>query len=186
MKLRTILLCLVIGVCLTGLALAQTIPNGNTSITQGLVWTAAQWNTAWQSKVDVTSGSSTSQTLTTPTITGGTISGTLSISNVAISSTLPVIASGFGTSPSITANGTLAGVITIGSAPGSTGTLTMPAATNGWACRASDVTTQSTSVSQTLETAYTATSVTFTQFSDVMVATAWVAADKVVFTCTAF
>lgn len=164
-----------------GVAAAQTIPNGNTSLTQGQVWTAAQWNTAWQAKVDVTAGSSTNQTLTSPTL-----SGSVNLSTMAISSTAPVIASGFGTSPTITANGSIAGVITIGSAPGSTGTLTMPAAASGWACRASDVTTQSTSVAQTIETAYTTTSVTFTQYSDVMAATAWVAADKVIFNCSAF
>jgi hypothetical protein len=33
------------------LALAQSVPNGGV-ITLGQVWTPAQWNTAWQSKVD--------------------------------------------------------------------------------------------------------------------------------------
>lgn len=31
---------------------AQTVPNG--TITQGQVWTPAQWNAAWQAKADLT------------------------------------------------------------------------------------------------------------------------------------
>lgn len=34
---------------------AQSVPNGG-NITQGTVWTPAQWNNAWQSKLDTTAG----------------------------------------------------------------------------------------------------------------------------------
>lgn len=53
---------------LAAAASAQSVPNG--TITQGQIWTTAQWNTAFQAKADVTSG-----TLTGPTINGGTLSG---------------------------------------------------------------------------------------------------------------
>jgi hypothetical protein len=45
---------------------AQSIPNGG--ITQGEVWTVSQWITAWQAKVDVSSGVLSSPTLTNPTL----------------------------------------------------------------------------------------------------------------------
>lgn len=181
-----------------GTAFGQTIPNGNTPLTSGQVWTLTQWDTAWQAKVDVTGGSSTNQILTTPTIAGGALSGTFtgnhtlsgnvtllganvlsgsqSITNLAISATAVTISSGFGTSPSIIANGTLAGVVTVGTSPGTTGALTMPAAANGWACTATDITSSPT----VKESAYTTTSVTLT-FS-----AAPTAADKVTFSCVGF
>lgn len=52
------------------IAAGQSIPNG--TITQGEIWTATQWNTAFSAKVDVASG-----TLTTPSINGVTVSGTV-------------------------------------------------------------------------------------------------------------
>ena len=43
---------------------AQSIPNG--TITQGEIWTPAQWNVAWQSKADTTNGVLVSPNLGTP------------------------------------------------------------------------------------------------------------------------
>jgi hypothetical protein len=57
------------------------VPNG--TIQQGQIWTPAQWNTAWQSKVDASGGFSTNETLTTPAINTPTING------VAISVPIP-------------------------------------------------------------------------------------------------
>lgn len=54
--------------------MTDTVPNGGV-IVDGQVWTAAQWNSAWTSKVDATNGSSLGQTLTNPTITGATYVG---------------------------------------------------------------------------------------------------------------
>ena len=55
---------------------------------------------------------------------------------VAISATAPTIASGFGTSPSVTANnGTAAFTINVGTGgSASSGVVTMPAASTGWSC----------------------------------------------------
>lgn len=49
---------------LTSLVCAQSVPNGGT-ITQGQVWTAPQWTTAWQSKADALNG-----VLTSPSMIG--------------------------------------------------------------------------------------------------------------------
>jgi hypothetical protein len=70
---------------------------------------------------------------------GGYVSGyyfSLAGIKVFVAITNPTIASGFGTSPSIvTANGTAAFQVNIGSGGVATsGVLTMPAATTGWAC----------------------------------------------------
>jgi hypothetical protein len=54
-------------------ALGQSVPNG--SVSTGQVWTPSQWNTAWQAKVDVSSGSLTNPAISNPTITNPTITG---------------------------------------------------------------------------------------------------------------
>lgn len=56
MNLR-ILLLLLVSTC----AIGQSVPNG--TITQGQVWSPAQWNLAWQSKLDATIVSNTSNPL---------------------------------------------------------------------------------------------------------------------------
>jgi hypothetical protein len=43
---------------------AQSVPNG--TVVQGQVWSPAQWNSAWQAKVDVTNGVLTNPTFTSP------------------------------------------------------------------------------------------------------------------------
>lgn len=123
-------------------------------------------------------------------VAGGAVNvnnGTYQLAGKAVASTTaPTISSGFGTSPTITANNTMAFKIAIGSGgTASSGVVTMPTANAGWKCDAVDVTTQSTSVFTTRETAYTTTSVTFTQFNTSMAATAWTAGDDIEISCIA-
>jgi len=120
--------------------------------------------------------------------TGLSITSNLSGGHLIFSTTTPTVSSGFGTSPSINQyNGTAGFQIIIGTGgTASTGVVTLPTAADGWACDAADVTTQSTSVFYTKETAYTTTSVTLTQYNDAAVATAWTAGDHVVVKCSAF
>jgi hypothetical protein len=120
------------------------VPNG--TIQQGQIWTPAQWNTAWQSKVDASGGFSTNETLTTPdindpTIVGGTMSAP-TISNPTItgvftgpgaftgpvtganitSGTFTATLTGMTTTVTATATYTIAGNIAVISIPTTTGT----------------------------------------------------------------
>ena len=89
---------------------------------------------------------------------------TLSVGNSLVaSSTLPTIASGFGTSPTITASNTFCFKIVVGTGGAANGTITLPTAPNGWLAFAADVTNGSTLFLQL--TGSTATSVTFTSYS---------------------
>ena len=108
--------------------------------------------------------------------------------NLVVSGTAPTIGSGFGTSPGITfSNGTAAFQVNVGTGgSASSGVVSMPAATNGWSCSVSDVTTQSTSVFLTKQTATNTNSVTVKNYNTAGAATAWVASDKLNFNCTAF
>jgi hypothetical protein len=105
------------------------------------------------------------------------------------SGTAPTIAGAGcgGSAASITANnGTAAFKINVGTAPGSACTVTLPSAATGWNCSASDITTQTTNVSMQRQTgAESTTSVTITNFSDLTVATAFVANDVLKVTCAA-
>jgi hypothetical protein len=106
--------------------------------------------------------------------------------NLIISSTNPTIASGFGTGPAILANNTAAFKITVGSAPGNTGTLTMPTAPNGWICsvqkQVSGVVGQSV-----FQSAQTPTSVTFINRTTTTEVNAnFTAGDVLLCQCTAF
>lgn len=105
-----------------------------------------------------------------------------------ISTTTPTIASGFGTSPSLTVNsGTAAFQINVGTGgTASSGTITMPASSNGWSCSAADITTQSTTVFYTKQTASTTTSVTLTNYNTAGAAAAWVASDKLNVMCMGY
>lgn len=120
--------------------------------------------------------------------TGVTLSVPLKLTNTVISTTAPTIGSGFGTSPTIVAsNGTAAFQVNVGTGgTASSGVITMPAAVNGWSCSAADVTTQSSSVFLTKQTASTTTSVTITNYNTAGAATAWVASDKINMMCMAF
>jgi len=108
---------------------------------------------------------------------------------IIMSATTPTIAAAGcgGAAASILANnGTAAFKIGVGTTPGSACTVTLPAATTGWNCSASDITTQTTAVSMQRQTgAESTTSVTITNFSDLTVATAFVANDVLKVTCFA-
>jgi hypothetical protein len=80
-----------------------------------------------------------------------------------ISSVNPVIASGFGTSPTIVGTNTAAFKVVIGSGGAAGGTITLPAASNGWVCQAFDVTAGTSLFLQ--QTGSTTTSITVTSFS---------------------
>ena len=104
--------------------------------------------------------------LFSPPISGVTVNATaLSLNNnlVATTATLPTIASGFGTSPTISAVSTFVFKIVVGTGGAANGSITLPTAPNGWLAFAADVTSGSTLFLQL--TGSTATSVTFTSFS---------------------
>jgi hypothetical protein len=106
--------------------------------------------------------------------------------NLIISSTNPAIASGFGTGPTLIANNTAAFKLTVGTAPGNTGTITMPAAANGWICsiqkQVSGVVGQSV-----FQSAQTQTSVTFINRTTTTEANAnFTAGDVLLCNCSAF
>lgn len=98
----------------------------------------------------------------------------------------PAIASGFGTSPSISApTSTAAFRITIGSSPGSTGTITLPTATTGWNCFASDLTTPGTNA--TKQTGGSTTTAVLTNYNTTTgIAANWTAADALIVNCVAY
>ena len=83
--------------------------------------------------------------------------------NIAFTSTLPTVSSGFGTGPVVTATNTLVFKIVVGTGGAASGTITFPTATNGWVAFAADVTNGTTLFLQL--TASTTTSVTFTSYS---------------------
>ena len=104
--------------------------------------------------------------LFSPPINGVTVNATaLSLNNnlVATTATLPTIASGFGTSPTISAVSTFVFKIVVGTGGAANGSITLPTAPNGWLAFAADVTSGSTLFLQL--TGSTATSVTFTSYS---------------------
>jgi hypothetical protein len=109
------------------------------------------------------------------------------VQSIAISSTVPTIASGFGTTPSVTiANGTAAFRINVGTGgTAQNGVVTMPAATTGWNCQVDDVTTPASFVTD--QTASTTTSVTVQNYSRTTgLAIAWTASDVLAFLCLGF
>lgn len=114
--------------------------------------------------------------------TGYRVNGTL-----AVSATAPTISSGFGTTPSVTANnGTAAFRINVGTGGTATnGVVGLPTAANGWNCFASDITTPATG--HTIkQTATSTTSVTLTNYNNAGTATAWTASDIIIVNCMAY
>jgi hypothetical protein len=111
------------------------------------------------------------------------------LTNLLASVTTPTIAAagcGGGAASILVSNGTAAFKIGVGTTPGSSCTITMPAATTGWNCHAEDITTVSTLVFLQKQTGVeSTTSVTFTNFSDVGAATAYVANDVLKVICSA-
>ena len=126
--------------------------------------------------------------LFSPPISGVTVNATaLSLNNnlVATTATLPTIASGFGTSPTISAVSTFVFKIVVGTGGAANGSITLPTAPNGWLAFAADVTSGSTLFLQL--TGSTATSVTFTSYSVTTGAAANMAAgDVVLVNCIAY
>jgi hypothetical protein len=84
-------------------------------------------------------------------------------SNLVASTTLPTISSGFGTNPTITASNTLCFKVVVGTGGAASGTITFPAAPNGWTIEGNDVTGGNSIFLQ--QTASTATSATLTSYS---------------------
>jgi len=103
------------------------------------------------------------------------------------SGSAPTIASGFAATGSTIAGTTFEFRVTVGSGtPGSTGTVTMPAAANGWDCTANDVTTTSSSVFLTKQSGGSATTVVLTNYNTSAAATAWVGGDVLNVKCLAY
>jgi hypothetical protein len=110
----------------------------------------------------------------------------MNLTRLAFSATAATIASGFCTTPSISANGSAAGRITIGTAcAGSTGVITLPTATTGWTCSANDITNPASNVIS--QTASSTTSATFTNYARTTgVASNWTDSANINFHCTAY
>jgi hypothetical protein len=91
---------------------------------------------------------------------------------------LPSIASGFGTGASVVLGSYWDSfTINVGTSNTGTGVLTLPTAPNGWSCSATDVSTTSTTVSQTKVVPTSTTSVTFQNYTDISGTHAWVDSD---------
>ncbi len=118
--------------------------------------------------------------------TGTLKAGAVSMANMLISATAPTISSGFGTTPSIaTNNGTGAFSLNVGTGGTATsGVIGLPTATNGWNVYCEDITTFSTTVFRTRQTASTTTTATVGNFNSSAVAAAWVASD--ILSCMAY
>jgi len=80
------------------------------------------------------------------------------------SNTPPTISSGFGTGPTITALNTVGFSVKVGTSPGTTGTISLPAAPNGWILTGWNITSAGTLYIQ--QTAYTTTSATITSLAN--------------------
>jgi len=98
----------------------------------------------------------------------------------------PPTLSGFGTSPTISGNGTYAFIVNVGTGgTASSGTFTFAVAANhGWSVHCDDITTNSTAVFLTKQTGGSTTTATIANYSDVAVLTAWASGDTL--NCTAF
>lgn len=94
------------------------------------------------------------------------VNGNTFIGNSLVFSNTPVvIASGFGTSPSITSSNTVGFSVKVGTGgSSSSGTLTFPAASNGWIVQGTNLT--SATSFYLLQTASTTTSATITNFAN--------------------
>ena len=123
-----------------------------------------------------------------PTFTAAVTLPALNLTTTYISATTPTISSGFGASSSIAhSNGTAVFTINVGAGgTASSGVIGLPSAMNGWAVHCDDITTQSTSVFVTKQTATSTTSATITQYSATAVATPWAASDVLVCQAAAY
>jgi len=123
-----------------------------------------------------------------PTFTSAVTLPALNLATTYISATAPAISSGFGASPSIVhSNGTAVFTINVGiGGTAASGVIGLPRAKNGWAVHCDDITTQSTSVFVTKQTATSTTSATLTQYSAAAVVAPWAASDILVCQAAAY
>ena len=119
--------------------------------------------------------------------TNFTASGSINVTNPLISHTAPTISSGFGTGASVTANnGTAAFRINVGTSNTGNGVIGLPTATTGWNCYATDITTTSTTVSQTKTTGSTTATATLQNYTDISGTGAWTDSDVLAVSCFAY
>lgn len=113
-----------------------------------------------------------------------------STGKLVLSDTAPTVASGFGTSPTISAsNGAAVVLVNVGTGGSATsGVLTMPTASTGWVCTANNITAAAAHVAyNTRQTASSTTSVTIeNQTTSTGAAVAWAASDIVRMICAAY
>jgi hypothetical protein len=111
---------------------------------------------------------------------------TLSIGGAVIAAnTAPAIASGFGTSPTITGTNTFGFKIVIGTGGAASGVITLPAAPNGWVVTGYDTTNSATIFIQ--QSAFTTTSATIAGYSMTTgLAANFTAADVLILTASPF
>jgi hypothetical protein len=131
----------------------------------------------------------TAPTISAPTLTGTTTVTQINASpwptNLLLSSAAPTIGSCGGGTPAITANnGTAAFTVTVGSSATSCA-VGLPTATTGWNCHADDVTTQSTTVFLTRQTATSQSGATFKNYNTAGANAAWATSDVLLVTCSA-
>lgn len=100
--------------------------------------------------------------------------------------TVVSVSSGFGVSPSISVNSDPWGfTINVGTGGTATnGVIGLPPAPNGWVCNAVDLTTQSTTVFVTKQTASTTSTATIANFNTAGAQAAWVANDIIHVSCS--
>lgn len=137
------------------------------------------------SQVSRTGGTNTRCTLTT----SRAYTGITPTAKPLVSSTSPTVASGFGTSPAIIANGTAAFILNVGSGGTATqGVLTMPAAVTGWLCHVNNMTAANAHVAyNTRQIGASSTSVTLeNQTTSTGAAIAWGANDILRVSCFAY
>ena len=91
-----------------------------------------------------------------------------------------------GTATTMVANGTAAIQLTVGGTPANTCQITFPFSTTGWTCLCTDITSNTTTIDKCKQTASTTSTCTISMFSDVSVASAPAASDKVLVTAFAF
>jgi hypothetical protein len=113
------------------------------------------------------------------------LAGVLLNGKVAVSGTAPTISSGFGGTPSISANnGTIAFRVNVGTGGSATsGVIGLPTASTGWNCQCTDITTTSSTVFITKQTASSTTSATVGNFTDTGSTGAWTASDILACSC---
>lgn len=104
-----------------------------------------------------------------------------------LSGQAPSISSGFGSGASIVAsNGTAAFRISVGTSPGTGGTLAMPTAANGWVCDGYDLSQINSSAYYFRQTGFTTTSVTMNMYNTSGTTANLVAGDLIIMKCSAF